>query len=389
MQDSCYSLTGGPWGQHSPSDTPDYFKWCHMCHLAPAYYSQLLHGLGMACSVLCGEQKWYPNGPSTFSRKMRGRIGVLSAEECNCRAAIPAEQLLTCFTSRDAYFSFLVIFHWEALSGVLWAGLDVPHTLLSSRLLVGETGAKGSPLHSGAKCVVLCKKSHDTPVQSPSPWQLCLAPYRFHWPGLPFPNILGDQHKISSNMVLVSHWYRMGDGDATVSKEDSKSRKCPFDFRGNLADPDLVAVLRRWSTPPAMNRCSCTTHNFKHVKRALLKGIEICFKKTYHLDSKSTEVNGTWHLISGFWMGSEATSLLPVLVSHLQSFLLKPIVKPCTFPFFFLNHWKSSNRHQMSNENISLTHRILKQLDSCFLHENKPKDNPEWYLLIQASYFLV
>lgn len=36
IQNSCYSLTGGPWGRCSPSDMPGYFKWCDVCCVEPA-----------------------------------------------------------------------------------------------------------------------------------------------------------------------------------------------------------------------------------------------------------------------------------------------------------------------------------------------------------------
>lgn len=103
-------------------------------------------------------------------------------------------------------------------------------------------GAKEFPPLSSAKGVVLCRESHHTSIQSPSPWKLCLDPYHFHCPVLPFPSALGDQYKISSDMVLVlcsAVW------ETVVLLALQGISTCPSDIRENLVDPDLVAVLGR------------------------------------------------------------------------------------------------------------------------------------------------
>nr|XP_009938463.1 PREDICTED: small nuclear ribonucleoprotein F [Opisthocomus hoazin] len=115
-QISRYSLTGGPWGRRSPSDTPDDLKWCHTCHLAPARAPAAPPWTGLG-SVWGVKVKVVP----------KGRIA-------------PRRE------------------------GVLRAGLDVSRALLSNRLLVGQMAAKGSPAHAGAKCIVLRQKNRHAPV---------------------------------------------------------------------------------------------------------------------------------------------------------------------------------------------------------------------------------
>lgn len=127
MQDSCYSVTGGHRGWCSAWDTSDYFKWCHMCHLAHSLHSLFLHGQGIACSALWRKQRWYPNGAQPFGRERLNRSalcwGVLTAGQQfqlnNHLRALALEMLI---------FSLLVVFHWVALSGVLWTRLDVSLT---------------------------------------------------------------------------------------------------------------------------------------------------------------------------------------------------------------------------------------------------------------------
>lgn len=110
MQNSCYSLTGGPWGRRTPSDMPGYFKWCDVCCLEPAgsFTAPPRTGHGLLSAVQGVEV--LPKQSITSGGKMRGWIGAVSAKQHHCRAAIPAEQLPTCFSSRHAYFWFVNYF---------------------------------------------------------------------------------------------------------------------------------------------------------------------------------------------------------------------------------------------------------------------------------------
>lgn len=130
-----------------------------------------------AWPALYWEGRWYPHGASHFGGKRSERSPPSSV---TAGQQFQLNNYLRALALGMLIFSLLVISHRGALSGVRRAGLEVSHTLLSSRLLVGESGTKGSPPLTGAKRAVLCKKSHCSPVQSPSPWKRRLPPYRFH-----------------------------------------------------------------------------------------------------------------------------------------------------------------------------------------------------------------
>lgn len=132
IQNSCYSLTGGPWGRGSLSDMPDYFKWCDVCYLEPAssFTAPPRTGHGLL-SVVQGAEV-LPREHHTLAGRWEAGLEQSLTSSITAGQQFQVNNYLCAFAPEMLIFSLSIIFHWGTLSvssGQDWVYL----TLLSSR----------------------------------------------------------------------------------------------------------------------------------------------------------------------------------------------------------------------------------------------------------------